>query len=117
MDNELLIHILIMLGGVFISSLAQAILKKAALKTYDGFWQQYLNPAVITAYLIFFGATFTGIFAYRRVPLSMGGILESTGYIFITFFSCTMFHEKISARKLAALALIIAGNIVFSLAG
>jgi multidrug transporter EmrE-like cation transporter len=117
MDSELILYIGIMLAGVFISSVAQVLLKKAAERRYDSLWQQYINPAVIIAYVIFFCATFMSIYAYKRVPLSMGAILEATGYIYITLFSVKIFHEKINKRKLLALVLIITGITVYSVWG
>ena len=108
---------LLMLTGVFISSFAQVLLKKAAEKHYDSLIKQYLNFPVLSAYAIFFLATFASIFAYRAVPLSMGAILDATGYIFVTLFSRAVFHEKIGWKKLFAQMLIIAGIVVYSCFG
>ena len=117
MDSRLFSYAALMLLGVFISSVAQVLLKKAAQKQYDSVVKEYLNIQVITAYAIFFAATFLSIFAYRVVPLSMGAILEATGYIYVTVFSVTIFHEKIGKEKIVALAMIIAGIIVYSCLG
>ncbi len=107
----------LMLLGVFISAVAQVLLKKAAMRQYDSFRAQYLNPRVLLAYGIFFAATFLSIFAYRVVPLSMGAILEATGYIYVTVFGVLIFGERITAQRLLALALIIAGIVVYSVFG
>ena len=58
MNKRLVLYAGIMLLGVFISSIAQVLLKKAAQKHYDSVLQEYLNLPVITAYAIFFAATF-----------------------------------------------------------
>ena len=117
MNCQLVLYASIMLLGVFISSIAQVLLKKAAQKKYNSVLEEYLNLPVITAYAIFFGATFLSIYAYKVVPLSMGPILEATGYIYVTIFGVTIFKEKIDAWKLSALALIIGGIIVYSALG
>ena len=117
MNQQLILYAGIMLLGVFISSIAQVLLKKAAQKQYDSVLQEYLNWPVITAYAIFFAATFLSIYAYRVVPLSMGPILEATGYLWVTLFGVTIFHERLDKWKLAALALIIGGIIVYSALG
>ena len=117
MNSHLLACAALMLLGVFISSVAQVLLKKAAQQQYGSVLKEYLNPRVIGAYLIFFGATFLSIFAYRVVPLSMGAILEATGYIYITLFSVFVFREKINREKSAALVMIIGGIVIYSLAG
>jgi multidrug transporter EmrE-like cation transporter len=117
MSREIIIYASFMLLGVFISSIAQVLLKKAAQKNYDSVIEEYLNAPVIIAYAIFFGATFLSIFAYRVVPLSMGAILEATGYIWVTIFGVTLFKEKLNGMKLAALGLILAGIAVYALLG
>ena len=117
MNGQLILYACIMLLGVFISSVAQVLLKKAAQKQYDSVLEEYLNWPVITAYAIFFAATFLSIYAYKVVPLSMGPILEATGYIYVTIFGVTIFHEKLDRWKLIALALIIGGIVVYSALG
>ena len=117
MDKRVLSYAVLILIGTFISSVAQVMLKKAARRQYASFWQEYLNPRVIIAYVIFFGASLLAVFAYRAVPLSMGPILEATGYIYVTVFGVVIFHEKLSPRKLAALGLILGGIVVYSLLG
>ncbi len=117
MNGQLILYACIMLLGVFISSVAQVLLKKAAQKQYDSVLEEYLNWPVITAYAIFFAATFLSIYAYKVVPLSMGPILEATGYIHVTIFGVTIFHEKLDRWKLIALALIIGGIVVYSALG
>ena len=117
MDKKVLAYAALILLGTFISSVAQVVLKKAAQKQYDSFLKEYLNPPVIIAYIIFFGASLLAVFAYKVVPLSMGAILEATGYIYVTVFGVLIFKEKLNVKKLAALALILGGIAVYALAG
>lgn len=117
MNGQLLLYSTFMLLGTFISSIAQVLLKKASGEKHDNILQEYLNPRVIIAYAIFFGATFLSIFAYRVVPLSMGAILEATGYIYVTIFGVMIFKEKLNRQKVIALVLIIAGIAIYSVAG
>lgn len=117
MNKTLLLYVLVMLSGTFISAVSQVILKKAAGKTYENKIREYLNVPVIIAYSIFVIATFLGVFAYKVVPLSMGPILEATSYIYITVFGVTIFKEKITVRKIIALLTIIAGIVIYSVFG
>lgn len=105
----------VLLLGVFISSLSQVILKKAANKKYDSVIREYLNLPVILAYGIFVAATFMSIFAYKGIPLSYGPLLETTGYIYITIWGVVFFKEKVNPRKLIALALIVGGIIIYAI--
>lgn len=113
--SELALYSLVYLFGTFISAVAQVLLKKSAMKTYDSPMREYLNPLVVTGYAIFFAATLCTLLAYKVVPLSMGPVLEATSYVYITVFGVTIFHEHVSKRKLLALALIIGGIVIYSL--
>ena len=117
MNKQLFTYAALMLVGTFISAVAQVLLKKEAQVKHTSVVEEYLNPRVIIAYIIFFGATFLSIFAYRVVPLSMGPILEATGYIWVTIFGVTIFKEKMNKKKMSALGLIIAGIVVYSVWG
>lgn len=108
-------YVLIILLSVFISSISQAMLKKAALKTYPNIIKEYLNPQVITAYIMFFATTILVVVAYKGIPLSLGPILETTAYLYITLFGIFIFHEKLSALKIAALGMIVLGILLFAL--
>lgn len=117
MNKQLLSYASFMLIGTFISSVAQVLLKKAAGEKHGSIIREYLNPKVIVAYIVFFGATFLSIFAYRVVPLSMGAILEATGYIYVTIFGVVIFKERISGLKILALILILGGIAVYAFLG
>ncbi len=110
-------YVLIILVAFFLSAVSQAMLKKAAEKEYSSVLKEYLNPLVITAYLIFVATTLMAIIAYKGIPLSMGAVLESTSYIYVTIFGVRFFKEKVSKRKILALVIIITGICVYSLLG
>ena len=44
----------------------------------------------------------------------MGPILDATGYIYVTAFGILIFHERLNKKKVAALALIILGIVIYS---
>lgn len=104
----------VMLLGVFISAVSQVILKKEAMKPHISRFHEYLNTNVITAYTIFFVSTMMTIIAYREIPLSLGPVLEATSYIYVTVFGIVIFKEKFSLTKFCALALILAGILIYA---
>lgn len=112
-----MMYILIFLCSVFISSISQILLKSSADRQYDNAVKEYLNPKVIIAYGMFFATTFVTILAYKYMPLSMGGILEASGYIFVSLLSYFFLHEKVGKRKLIGLLIIFIGIMVFNLGG
>lgn len=112
--NDMLLSCLLFLFGTFISAVAQVLLKKSAQKTYESLIKEYLNPYVIVGYAISFAATICSVLAYRVVPLSLGPVLESTSYIYVTIFGAAIFKEQITKRKLLALLLIIFGILIYA---
>ena len=109
--NRLEISVCILLFSVFISSVSQILLKKAANRTYESPLKEYLNPLVIGAYGMFFCSVILTMLALKYVP----PILESTGYIFVSVMGYFFLKEKFTKRKLAGFALILAGVIIFNL--
>lgn len=111
-------YIALFVLSVFASSVSQALLKRGANATKGkSVWRQYLNPLVLGAYALFFGCTLVTVFCYRVVPLSLGMVLESLGYIFVTTISVVALKEKVTPRKIVGNVLIVAGVVVFALAG
>ncbi len=113
--NNVLIFSGIYILGVFVSSIAQILLKKSANIERESKLKEYLNFKTIFAYGIFFGATLCTLFAYKFIPLTMGTILETTGYIFVTILSYFLLKEKITKKKLMGLIIIIIGVLIFSI--
>lgn len=108
-------YVLIYLASVFISSVSQILLKSSADEKYDSKIKEYLNVKVMSAYAMFFCATLVTILAYKGVPLSLGPVIESVGYVFVAVLGYFILKEKLSRRKILGLALIIAGVIVSGL--
>lgn len=107
-------YVVAFLFGVLISSFSQILLKIEARKEHKSFIQEYLNPRVIVAYAFFFGATLVSVYCYSMIPLSMGPVLDSCGYIFVTFLGYFILDERVSKRKLLGIALVLVGVIVSS---
>ena len=105
-------HVFIYIFSVFISSVSQILLKTSANKKYESRIREYLNPRVIIAYGIFFIATFVTIIAYKGIPLSLGPILETTGYLWVLLLGYFILKEKISRRKILGLIVVVAGIVV-----
>mgnify|MGYP000035899711 FL=1 len=105
-------YIVLFLFSVFISSVSQILLKSSAKQQYEKSWKDYLNWKVIVAYGIFFISSLLTVFAYRYVPLSMGPILEASGYFFVAVLGYFILKERIGKRKWLGLSLILVGIVV-----
>ena len=115
MDKSAVLYSAILVAGVFISAVSQVLLKKSADKPHQGFLKEYLNPYVITAYTMFVGATLMTVLAFKGIPLSLGPVLDSTGYLFVTVFGVIFFKEKINSRKAVGILTIIVGIVIYAL--
>ena len=115
MGNDMVLYIILFLVSVFLASVSQVLLKKAALNNYDEWYKQYINPWVIGGYTLFLLCTFLTMFAYRKIPLNMGPVLETTGYFYVTIFGVVFFKENFSKKKAYALALILIGILLYSI--
>lgn len=115
MTRDMLPYLLLAFFSVFVSCVSQTLLKKASQKQYKSLAAEYLNLPVILAYAMFFGSTLITLLAYKKLPLSMSPAFESSSYIFVTIFGVTIFKEKLTRKKLLALALILVGILIFTL--
>ncbi|MBR6142765.1 MAG: EamA family transporter [Treponema sp.] len=109
----MILYSAILIFSVFISAFSQVLLKKSALKSYDSFIREYLNLYVVPAYAIYFLAVFLDLIALRKVPVSFVPVAEASSYIFVLLFGRIFFRESFSKRKVLAMALILAGIIVY----
>lgn len=106
------VYITVFLLSVFISAISQVLLKASADRCCQSKIEEYLNARVITAYVIFFISSLLTILAYRGVPLSMGPILEATGYIWVTVLGNLVLGEKVNTRKILGLVVIVFGVVL-----
>jgi len=110
-----MVFALVMVGFVFVSSVSQTLLKKAASRSYGSRIQEYLNPLVISAYVLFMLSLLVNVYILKFIPLSLSPILESSGYVFVAGLSYFFLKERLSKRQLIGMGLIIIGIIIFSI--
>ncbi|MCR5687978.1 MAG: multidrug ABC transporter [Lachnospiraceae bacterium] len=105
-------YIFIFLFSSFISALSQILLKTAAGKQYSSWIYEYLNVRVICAYGIFFLASLITVFCYRVLPLSVGAMLEASGYVFVTVLGRLILKESVSRQKILGMVLVVLGVVI-----
>ena len=108
MDKGILIYLITPL----IAAISQLILKKAADNpAYTGL-RYYLNVPVLFAYGLFFGCMLLNIVAMQTVDLTLVGVLEALGYVYVMVLSHFFLREKITVRRLIGNGLIILGIVL-----
>ena len=115
MTRELIPYLALAILSVFIASLSQTLLKWEAGKEHTSLAREYLNVGVIGGYGLLALSMLLTMFAYRKLPLSMTPAFESFSYLFVTLFGVTIFHERITKKKLLALGMILIGILIFTL--
>ncbi len=99
--------------SVAVASISQVLLKKSALKTYNTVVREYLNPYVISGYGLLFLSMLLTIYAYSGMEYKNGPVIESLGNVVVLVLGYFVFGERISVRKMAGIACIMAGIAVF----
>ena len=115
MTPELIPYLLLGFLGTMLAVVSQTLLKWEAGKPHESVVREYLNPGVIAAYALLAVSMLFPYFVYKKLPVSMTAVWDSSSYIFVTLFGALFFHERITKRKLLALALILTGILVFTL--
>lgn len=107
-------YYLIVILSVFSAACAQMLLKQGARQNYVGFWRQYLNPWVIGGYTIMACSLILNIFCMSRgIQVKEVSVIESMSYLFVPVLAFMLFKEKLTMRKICAIAIIISGLILF----
>lgn len=112
--NNMSYYILYLIS-VTIAAFSQLLLKKSANRTHESLLKEYLNLYVIGGYGLLVVSMLLTIGAYRGLAYKNGPIIESLGYVLVMLLSGIFLKEKITARKIAGTALILAGILVFYL--
>ena len=109
-----MMYYLLVVFSVLAAAGAQMLLKQGAKKQYPTFWRQYLNPWVIGGYGIMGASLLLNTFCLSHgVQVKEISIMESLSYLFVPMLSWLFFKEQITWRKAGAIAVIMAGVVVF----
>lgn len=109
------VYVFVMLLSSFLAAVSQVMLKLSARKKYKHPLAEYLNPLVISAYIILLLTMVMNIYAYSGMDYKLGPILTTASYIFVVILSVSVLKEKISLKKALGVCMIIIGILVFSL--
>lgn len=104
---------IVLVVSVFIAAVSQILLKKSALKEYGIVIFEYLNPYVISGYILLFLSTILTIIALRGMDYSNVPVIECLGYIFVMIMSRMFLGEKVTKKKIIGNGLIILGILVY----
>lgn len=104
-----------MFAGTFFTAVSQILLKQSANKTYRHPIFEYLNWRVILSYGIFAGVLLLNTYAYTKVEMKYGAVIDTFSYVFVMLLSYFILKEKMTKRRLLGNLIIMTGVFIYTL--
>lgn len=108
-------YLLLMFAATFFTAASQVLLKQSAEKKHKSWIFEYLNWRVITAYGISFSVLLLNTYAYTKVDMKYGAVIDTFSYVFVMVLSYFILKEKFTKGQLIGNLLIITGVMVYTL--
>lgn len=105
----------LMFAGTLFTAISQILLKQSADKTYRHPIFEYLNWRVIVSYGIFAGVLLLNTYAYTRVDMKYGAVIDTFSYVFVMLLSFLILKEKMTKRRLLGNLIIMTGVFIYTL--
>lgn len=102
-----------MILAEFLAAASQILLKISAGKKHASFIMEYLNPQVISGYVLLLMSMIIAIFCYKDLGYMGVVVMEPVAYIMVMFLSRIFFKESFTRKKLLGMLLILGGIVVF----
>ncbi len=115
MTPVLIRSIFLMVGASLFGSFGAVFLKMGAAGTSRNI-VSFLNPKLAVGVALYLGSSVLYVLGIRGGPLSILYPIVSLSYIWTMIWARILFKEAFTARKVAALALILAGVIMVGIA-
>ncbi len=103
----------IVITGTIVASFSQILLKKGAMRPHVSFIRDYLNVPVIAGYMMMMFSVVCSMTGLRGIDFLNVPVIEATGFVLVPVLSYIFFKEKFTKYKIAGIAFIIAGMIVY----
>ena len=107
--------LLMMFAGTFFTAVSQVLLKQSAKQEHKSWIFEYLNWRVILAYGITFTVLLVNTYAFTRVDLKYGAVIDTFIYVFVMVLSYLILREKFTKGQLIGNLIIISGVLIYTL--
>ena len=108
-------HHFLFLFAVVVAGFGQIALKKAALDKNCSLLRQYTNTYIVIGYFLLLVSMGMASIAYRGIPLKVGPVLDSLGFVLVPVLSWIFFDEKLTKAKGIGFLIIVCGVLIFVL--
>ena len=109
-------YLMILFGCTFFSAVSQILLKRSADIEHENWLREYLNWRVIAAYSIFAVVLLLNIWAFTKLDMKYGAVVDTFTYVFVMLLSRIVLKEHISIGRMTGNILIITGVVVYTIA-
>lgn len=109
------IYIIMLFVATFFSAGSQVLLKQSARIEHKSRIYEYLNWRVITAYFIAFAVLFVNTYAFTKIDMRFGSVIDTFTYVFVMVLSYVLLKEKFTRGQLIGNLIIIAGVLIYTL--
>ena len=113
--KEIIIIVVVLLSSTCISSLASYFLKKSSPADGGNKLKILLSPFFYLGGVMYVIAAAANIYLLQKLPYAIVLPLGSLTYIWTMFFSKRLLGEKITARKILGMCIIIVGVILVAI--
>lgn len=105
----------LMFAGTFFTAVSQVLLKQSANKPHRHPIFEYLNWRVMLSYCIFFGVLLLNTYAFTRVDMKYGAVIDTCSYVFVMLLSYLLLKEKFTRGRVIGNLIILTGVIIYTL--
>lgn len=108
-------YFLLMFAATFFTAISQVLLKQSSGREHKSWIYEYLNWRVITAYGISFSVLILNTYAFTKVDLKYGAVIDTFSYVFVMILSYFLLKERFTRGQLIGNLMIITGVMVYTL--
>lgn len=109
-------YLVLLFSCTLFSAISQLLLKRSADMEHENWIREYVNWRVITAYTIYAAVLILNIWAFTKVDLKYGAVIDTFTYVFVMLLSMTFLHEHIPKGRIIGNIIIMAGVLIYTLA-
>lgn len=109
-----ILYILIILNAALVG-ISQTLLKVSANREHRGWLTGYINPFVISSYLIYLWTLASNVFLYTKIDYRFSVLFNSLSTVSVMLASRMILKEKLTPRHIIGNAAILLGIAFFVL--
>lgn len=113
----MILSYILLCTAILLTGISQVLMKIGSSKKGEGrfgIFTMYLNTPTLTAYGLLLVTTILTVLVLQDIPLKVFYAVASLNFLVVTGLSYWLLNESVDREMIIALALIVAGVLVFS---